>query len=115
MDEPSSLAPVAKPIVGFSCPGPMYFPGLLAIPAVHIGVLYAALWWAKAVGPSWLLAGVAVGGLAAFWLVFLIAARWIGDRGTVINMLGFALIMLTWGGLVVAAVWWLVRAVQTLY
>jgi hypothetical protein len=54
---------------------------------------------------------VAVGGLVAFWLAFLVAARWVGRRGAV-NLLGLTAVVLFWGGLVVgsivAALSWLV-------
>jgi hypothetical protein len=107
MDEPLP-APVAESSAGFSCPGPFYLPGLLAVPSIHIGVLAGLVGWVREYGPSWVPVGVALGGLAAFWVAFLLVAWWLGGRAAV-NVLGLAWPVLFWVGLVAAAVWWLAR------
>lgn len=109
MEEPSS-APVEELPHGFSCPGPLYLPGLLVILAVHVGVLLVATRRAREVGVSWPLVGAAAVTLAVFWLVFLVAARWVGSR-VVINLLGLAAFVVFWGGLVAVGVWWLIQVV----
>jgi hypothetical protein len=109
VDEPS-LAPVEEPPQGFSCPGPLYLPGLLSIAAAHVGAMAAALWQARGVGVSGSLVGTVAGALAGFWLVFLLVSRWAGCRGAV-NLVGFVAVVLFWLGLAVGAVWWLVQVV----
>jgi hypothetical protein len=86
----NDLTPHPEPVEGgFACPGPMYLPGLLMIPAVHVGILAGMRIAVRKVDSTWEVVAAAFGLVVVFWLTFWFVSRLFGGW-VAINLLGIA-------------------------